>query len=110
MSPLQEKYNDWCDAGKHPVNFYAQNNILGNKYEELCRELEDRYQKLEEDRKNNPQERLKIIRKRIKNYRQHEDDPYVFYPSEVDFIRVFLEHAPDDIEFLINKIEELEGG
>lgn len=110
MSSLQEKYNNWCDEGKHPISFYALNNILGDKHKQLRKELEGNYQKLQKIRKDNPQERLKIIRQRIKNYRQHEDDPYAFYPGEVDAIRVFLEHAPDDMEFLINKIEEIEEG
>ncbi len=107
MSSLQKKYNDWLDSGGDSIIFFAKNNLLGDKQEKLRQELEENYQALQEKRSKDPKERLKIISKRIKNYRQHENDAYVYGPGEIKEVRTLLNHAPEDIEFLLECNEQL---
>lgn len=108
MSSLQKKYNDWRDRGKKFVDFLAKNNLLGPEHEQLQRQLEENYRKLEQKRKTNPKERLKIINKRIKNYNKHKNDPYVYFPEEISEVSVLLDNAPRDIQFLLEIIEQLQ--
>ncbi len=101
---LQEKFNDWCDAGGHAVEFYAKNQLLGDKHETMRQELEKNYQELEEKRQKDPSERIKIIRKRLDNYNKHQNDPYAYFPGEINEVRTLLHHAPEDIEFLLTLV------
>ena len=105
---LQEKYNDWRDKGKHSVNFFAINKLLDDKYKNLRENLEKNYLLLQEKRQTDPKERLKIIRKRLKNYHKHENSPYAYYQTEIDEVRTLLKHAPADIEFLLRELDKLQ--
>lgn len=47
------------------------------------------------------QARISEIHKRIKEYHKHKNDPYAFYPGEIDAVREVGTHAVKDIEFLL---------
>jgi len=105
LGKLQEKYNDWCDSGGNPVDFYANNGFLGGERKITRQELEHDYRILKEKRQIDPNERIKIIRKRLENYQKHQNDPYAYFQGEIKEVRTLLHHAPEDIEFLLNELK-----
>lgn len=52
------------------------------------------------------QARIREIHKRIKEYHKHENDPYVFFPEEINAIREVKDHAIKDIEFLLALLDQ----
>ncbi len=55
---------------------------------------------------------VEIIRKineithRLEEYHKHSNDPYTYFPEEVDAVRNLKMHAAEDIEFLLNEIKK----
>lgn len=47
---------------------------------------------------------IKMIVNRLEEYKKHCNDPYAYYPEEIDAIRELKQHAAEDIEFLLNII------
>lgn len=50
------------------------------------------------------QARITEIQKRVKEYHKHKNDPYIYYPGEIDAIRELESHALEDIEFLLAQL------
>lgn len=112
MNPVQKMYNDWCDAGKDEVEFVMKNKKQIFASGTTPRELQENYRELEKKRKTDPKERLKIVRKRAKNYRKKEpfinhNERYHYFQEEEKEVCTFIEHAPADIEFLLKEIKQL---
>lgn len=52
------------------------------------------------------QVRINEIHKRIKEYHKHKNDPYAYYPEEIDAVRNVKAHAVKDIEFLLALLDQ----
>ena len=50
--------------------------------------------------------RINAIGLRLEEYHKHLNDPYTFYPDEVDAVRELKTHAAEDIEFLLGEIRK----
>ena len=51
--------------------------------------------------------RLEEIRKRLREYKAHSNDAYAYFPEEIEAVRELRSNASSDIEFLLEKIDEL---
>jgi len=51
-----------------------------------------------------PAERVAEIRKRLKAYHEHKNDPYAYYIEEIEEVGAMYANAPADIEFLLSQI------
>lgn len=49
-------------------------------------------------------QKIEEIRKRLKEYRKHQNDPYAYFQGEIKEVEELLRHAPEDIEFLLNEL------
>lgn len=49
--------------------------------------------------------RIEEIQKRLEEYHKHKNDPYFYDYAEIKAIREWLNHAPEDIEFLLNELK-----
>lgn len=54
----------------------------------------------------NNQNRLAEIKNRLKEYKQHKNDPYSYYPREIEAVCELEDNAANDIEFLLNLLNE----
>lgn len=52
------------------------------------------------------QVRITEIQKRIRDYHEHKNDPYVYYQEEIDAVRELKIHALEDIEFLLTQLSQ----
>jgi len=52
-------------------------------------------------------ERLEVIRKRLEAYKEHCNDAYAYFEEEIEAVRELRYHAPEDIEFLLKKVDRL---
>jgi len=57
-------------------------------------------------KKTKLQARIAEIRKRVQGYHKHENDPYPYYPEEIDAVRKLISHALKDIEFLLALLDQ----
>ena len=55
-------------------------------------------------------EKIKIekIRKRLEEYHKHKNDPYAYFEGEIEAVKELMHHAPEDIEFLLDIVKDLE--
>ena len=49
--------------------------------------------------------RVEEIRKRVKDYHDHENDPYGYFQGSIKEIREFNVHALEDVEFLLSLLK-----
>lgn len=52
------------------------------------------------------QARIVEIQKRVEEYHKHKNDPYAYYPEEIDAVRELKAHALEDIEFLLAQLNQ----
>ena len=52
------------------------------------------------------QDRIAEIHKRVQEYHEHKNDPYAYYPEEIDAVRELKSHALKDIEFLLALLDQ----
>jgi|GEM_PF-2291301 len=45
------------------------------------------------------------IRKRVKEYHKHKNDPYAYFREEITAVRELYSHAVEDIEFLLAQLK-----
>jgi len=51
------------------------------------------------------EKRIQQIRERLQAYHAHENDSYVYSPSEIEEVRELHAHAVEDIEFLLKELD-----
>jgi hypothetical protein len=51
--------------------------------------------------------RVAEIRRRLKEFRKHENDAFAYSEGEIPAVRIMRNHAPEDIEFLLTEIDHL---
>jgi len=49
---------------------------------------------------------IEEIRRRLKAYKAHYNDPYSYDQREITEVREFHDSAPADIEFLLKQVED----
>ena len=52
-------------------------------------------------------QRIEEIRKRLDRYHKYKNSSCAYAPSELEAVRKFQDHAPKDIEFLLNELRRL---
>ena len=57
-------------------------------------------------KKTKLQARIAEIHKRVQEYHKHKNDPYPYYPEEIDAVRKLKSHALKDIEFLLALLDQ----
>jgi len=45
--------------------------------------------------------KLKAIEQRLIDYDKHKNEPFAYYHGEIKAVRELIEHAPEDIRFLL---------